>query len=144
MDKNMDELARQRSQRAQGATIRSIGQEIGEDFKTLTDQHIALLKKESANSAKKITAAAVMAALGFFLAAFGIIRLVEAFVGFVSVQLGWTNPNLVTLLSGIVLVIFALILALIGKSIATSVQKEKSELIAEMKEDWKWLKRIVS
>jgi len=143
--RNIDELAGPQDRQAGGelSSIRGISREIGEDLKRLTDQHVALLKKESAISAKKFGGSLILAGLAFFLVAFGLIRLIEALVGFVFFQLGWIAPNAEIFTRGIFLIIVAALMGVVGKNIIQSIQKEKSELMAEMREDWLWLKRIL-
>lgn len=141
--RDIDELARRRERVAGGEdfTIRSISREIGEDLKRLGEQHVALLKKESSSTAKLAVVGLSLAGLAMFLMAFGVIRLIEAAVGAIMLQAGWVGPNLVLAISGLVLLLVAGLIGLIIYLVTRKIRANNNEIVNELKEDWRWLKK---
>lgn len=124
------------------SSIRVLSRELGSDFRNLLNQHVALVKSESQSSLVKVQAGLFLAGLAVFLAAFGLIRLLESLVVFGGQAWGW-SAGLQTTLAGLLLLTVAVILGLVARGRIKEASRNSNSIMDEMKEDLQWLRKLL-
>ena len=119
-----------------------LGQELKTDVQTLLQQHIAIIKAESKPSMVKVAAGLFTICLAVLMVGFSLLRAVDAVAFSLGNAWDWTS-DLRPLLSGIILLLVAIILALISRQLFLKARGGLAVILNEIKEDFQWLKKIL-